>query len=286
MKTTLALLTLIALTGASALAADGVREINQACATGDGCFSGDAPGFPVTIASPGSYVLTGDLNVPDENTTAIGVTTTFVTINLNGFAIGGVTTCTGTVGGEDFACAPLGTGIGINAPSLALTVRNGYVTHLGDRGVVGGNGSVVEGVHFSHNGGVAVTVGVGAIVRSNTVRMNGGTMIGQDRIAGVSANFTTQVLGNTMQQLDGAGISAAGRVADNTLISIEGDAVIATSGVVEGNEIALATGFGLRASGSTGYVGNVIRGNNSNGDQVSSGVELGTNLCGFNTTCP
>lgn len=36
MKTTLALLTLVALMGASALAADGIREINQACATDDG----------------------------------------------------------------------------------------------------------------------------------------------------------------------------------------------------------------------------------------------------------
>ena len=33
----------------TAVADDGVAEINQTCATMTGCFSGDTPGWPVTI---------------------------------------------------------------------------------------------------------------------------------------------------------------------------------------------------------------------------------------------
>ena len=34
-------------------AGDGVLEISQTCAIETGCFTGDTPGFPVTIASAG-----------------------------------------------------------------------------------------------------------------------------------------------------------------------------------------------------------------------------------------
>jgi hypothetical protein len=68
---TIALLT-IAL-ASPALAVDGVLEINQACAVNTGCFSGDAAGLPVTITAAGSYRLTGNLTVPDENTDGIAV---------------------------------------------------------------------------------------------------------------------------------------------------------------------------------------------------------------------
>jgi len=81
-------ITLLAL-AAPALAADGVLEINQTCATRTGCFSGDAAGFPVTIGGKAgsSYRLTGDLIVPDENTDAIVVSTSDVGIDLNNFSI-------------------------------------------------------------------------------------------------------------------------------------------------------------------------------------------------------
>ncbi len=51
-------------------AVDGVAEINHVCATLTGCFSGDAAGYPVTIdgSAGGSYRLTSDLAVPDNQT--------------------------------------------------------------------------------------------------------------------------------------------------------------------------------------------------------------------------
>ena len=51
-------------------AADGVIEINQADVEANG-------GFPYVISEPGSYMLTGNLSVPDENTSAIEVQAVF-----------------------------------------------------------------------------------------------------------------------------------------------------------------------------------------------------------------
>ena len=39
-------------------ATDGAVELNQTCAVQTGCLADDAAGFPVTIATPGSYRLT------------------------------------------------------------------------------------------------------------------------------------------------------------------------------------------------------------------------------------
>ena len=67
-------------------AADGVTEINQALIEASG-------GFPYEITQPGSYLLTGNLTVPDADTTAIRVEATDVTLDLNGFAIIGPVQC-------------------------------------------------------------------------------------------------------------------------------------------------------------------------------------------------
>ena len=77
------------------LASDGVLEINQACAQ-SGCFGGDTGGWPVTIIREGSYRLTDNLTVPDENTSAIEVGANDVSIDLNGFSINGPVTCSGS----------------------------------------------------------------------------------------------------------------------------------------------------------------------------------------------
>ena len=50
---------------------DGVVYIDQNRAAAGGITPGDLAGFPVTIAQSGSYRLSGNLTVPDLNTTAI-----------------------------------------------------------------------------------------------------------------------------------------------------------------------------------------------------------------------
>src|SRR5947199_6672479 len=76
-------------------AVDGVVLIDQNRALAGGVTPGDAPGFPVTISLAGSYRLSGNLTVPNANTTAISITSDNVTIDLNGFSIIGPTVCMG-----------------------------------------------------------------------------------------------------------------------------------------------------------------------------------------------
>src|SRR5271156_5439677 len=52
---------------APAWAVDGVIEINQASAKAGGVTPGDTPLFPVTLSQPGSYRLTGNLDVTDAS---------------------------------------------------------------------------------------------------------------------------------------------------------------------------------------------------------------------------
>src|SRR6266567_2659981 len=102
---------LAAFTPYAAYAVDGVVLINQSSALAGNVTPGDAPGFPVTISVAGSYRLSGNLTVPDANTTAIEITADDVTIDLNGFSIIGPTVCSG--GPPVTSCSPTGSGAGI-----------------------------------------------------------------------------------------------------------------------------------------------------------------------------
>lgn len=91
--------------------------------------------FPLTISQPGSYILVGNITVPDANTTAISVQADYVTIDLNGFSIQGPVVCSG----QPTTCSPSGSGIGIDATShVGTTVRNGVVRGMGGSGLFDG----------------------------------------------------------------------------------------------------------------------------------------------------
>jgi hypothetical protein len=104
-----------------AFAVDGVVLINQSTVMAAG-------GFPYQSTQPGSYKLSGNLTVPDANTSAIVVAADYVAIDLNGFSIIGPTVC---VGIPVTSCSPTGSGIGIEGGShRGITVVNGNVQAL------------------------------------------------------------------------------------------------------------------------------------------------------------
>ncbi|MBK7951791.1 MAG: hypothetical protein IPK00_24255 [Deltaproteobacteria bacterium] len=114
------------------LASDGVREIDSACALGPGCFSGDAPGLPVTIdGSAGrSYRLTTDLTqAPFAPSVAaiIDITTSDVTIDLNGYS---VASCLAAL------CQNVNTAsAGILGSGPGIAIRDGRVTRFLNYGI-------------------------------------------------------------------------------------------------------------------------------------------------------
>lgn len=150
-----------------ALASDGVREINHACAVGPGCFAGDPPGYPVTIFSPGSYRLTGPLDLSGERGTVDGVhvRANHVSLDLGGFSIHGATSCSGS--GASLSCNPGGSGVGIRVEGFAATVRNGTVRNMpggGLRTEGGYEGLRAESLRAWQNGGDGISLSSVALV--------------------------------------------------------------------------------------------------------------------------
>lgn len=157
-----------------ALAGDGRIEINQAVALAGavtGNLADDPAGFPVRIARPGSYVLTGDLTVADGAAGGILIApgTDDVTLDLGGFTIRGPSA---TVGEPANACGAQGTGMGIRAlpnasPPTArnVVVRDGRVARFGNTGIdLSGDGSRIEGVLASENCGIGIALGDHALI--------------------------------------------------------------------------------------------------------------------------
>jgi hypothetical protein len=300
-----------------ALAVDGVLEINHICATTTGCFAGDSSRYPVTISAPGSYRLTSNLAVPDENTSAIRVEASSVSIDLNGFEIAGITTCPGLPP----LCVSTGLGSGVevdDAQRESVSVRNGSIRGMGRAGVILGALALVENVRVRENGflGIALmaahgavrhcqaqsngSFGItasGAVVYDNVASVNGqygiaadGTLSGNvanlNAAGGISAGANATVIGNSADGNRGHGITAAwgATIVNNTasdnavLLGPPVHGISCGSGcTVRGNTAHLNSGYGLSLGANSAYGENTLVDNGQGG--ASGGVSTGGNYC-------
>jgi hypothetical protein len=166
-----------------AFAVDGVILIDQNRALAGGVTPGDTPGFPVVISVSGSYRLSGNLTVPDKNTTAIQITSgaVAVSIDLNGFSIIGPVSCQLDLNlpGSPTTCTEqadddlniFGPGVGIRSQvQETLTVKNGTIRGMGRYALfqLGGPHVIVESVHARENGLGGLWPSSGVIVNSTS----------------------------------------------------------------------------------------------------------------------
>ncbi|MDJ0785888.1 MAG: right-handed parallel beta-helix repeat-containing protein [Myxococcota bacterium] len=279
------LLALLLLIGLPAGGVDGVREINQACVN-TGCFPGDSAGFPVTIASSGSYRLTSNLRFTSE----LGVGPIFdviqinvddVALDLGGFVLScrlpsvNFEPCTGSAAG----------GNGISSNRNNIEIRNGTVRNMSGRGLVVGFQSHVENVRALSNGGDGIVALTGSVIRGCRATDNGE--------AGIVAGADSVVVENTSTfNTTGFEVAPASVVAHNVASNNSGDGFdLGFFGGTSNSQGGLATenaaqingGFGLRMEARWGFRGNVLT---LNGGTTTGGVNLGGNLCGTNTSCP
>lgn len=235
-------------------------QITQAKANAGNVTPGDAAGFPITISRPGSYILKGNLTVPNENTHGIVITTSHVTIDLNGFAIFGPTDCSSGL----TPCARAGSGNGITTalvPQFNITIRNGTIQGLGHGGVnIHGDSHLIERLHVRSNGG-------------------GGIRVTQSADLGGSI-----VQHNTVQRNAYAGIETYGGVITNNIVDVNFHAIRVFAGhaLVSHNVVTRNAGDALYLTGQSGYLENVFTGNGS--DRFADpwprgGDNLGQNLC-------
>ncbi len=234
---------LVALFAESALAIDGVTEINQARAIAGGVTASDTPGFPVTLDTAGSYRLTGSLTVPDLNTSGVVIASNRVHFDLNGFSISGPGGGTGT-----------GSGISTAGSLTGIWVGNGFVSGMGDAGCWLGSDAFVERVIASGNGGDGI-----AARRLSSVIAN--------------SNGNRGLLGVRIQQCvadqNGIGIGVeTGIVADCSLHEngIGIDAIF--SPVIRGNEIAFSDTYGIRMTNFGGLITQNVVTHTENGDGI------------------
>jgi len=194
------------------LAVDGVIEINQARAVAGSVTPGDAPGFPVQISASGSYRLTSNLNPSGQD--GIDVTTSHVTLDLNGFSI--------TAGGgglTDGISLQNATNVVVKNGSILGFTRSGIFSNAGTNYVrvygvmtignatfgidLEGVGGVIDGCTTIDSGtGMRVVDGsrvVNSVSRGNTsygLFLSGGSGYGSNVLSGNNGgNANPQVSG-------------------------------------------------------------------------------------------
>jgi len=265
-------------TNTAAIAAhdDGVFEISQTCASSTGCFTGDAPGFPVTLIASGSYRLTSNLTVPDENTDGIQVSSPSIRIDLNGFAISGPVTCSG----GPLSCTPAsGTGSAVKTVSpsaFGTLVANGSITGMGAYGVLVGPFAVVTNLYVHSNRLDGIFILEGSAASSNLVSLNGGVGIAG---TGIHGSRGSTVSGNTVyfNALGGISTSTGSTVSNNTVYANTGDGIFAETGsAISGNTVHSNSGAGLSLGADASYRDNTVTGN---GAGIVLGVNRGGNYC-------
>jgi parallel beta-helix repeat protein len=297
MKRSLACVLLLFCTSFAAHAVDGVLEINQACALNTGCFAGDAAGLPVSITTSGSYRLTSDLTVPDVNTDGISISTSNVSVDLNGFGI----IRSGCEGAVPLCSLSVGSGSGVEAAATtlrSLSVRNGSVLGMGSSGVELALQSEVTGVRIGWNGVDGVRVLAGSVVSAVAAYANGADgihgeaegvsvtkCVAYDNVGdGIEVTAGSTVSMNTAYDNDADGILVGDgcTVLANTVYQNGGDGIDASTGSnVRGNTAMNNLGFGLDLGAS--YRENTIRGNGLGA--VNGGINMFSNSCDGAVTC-
>lgn len=309
----------------SALAVDGVAEISHVCAVQSGCFAGDTAGYPVTIDGTGgrSYRLTSDLIVPNANTDGIFVSSSGVTIDLNGFEIvrsgceNSTTNCTPASGS--------GSGVARSSTTThGISVKNGSITGMGSYGVFLEDQAEVSGLRARWNRVYGIRTGDGAIVTKNTTYQNGSagisTLVGStvafnttynngqngivyargstiqgnaafdngiDGIRGNGAGMGATVIDNTANENGVNGIEAppGSTIARNTATNNGGDGIAALAGSVVSDNTAYSNdGDGISANVGSMVRGNAVQFNGGYGLNLSTNTSYGDNAINDNTT--
>jgi len=202
-------------------AVDGVVEINQAAALAGGISEdpqgacADVPGFPITLCTPGSYVLTDHL-VVSSDTNAIELLTDDVHLDLNGFVIAGPSSC-------GLSACPGGSAGGIVRQFIPpsslgghrVTVSNGTIRGFGANCVLLERDAHVENLLTSDCGARGINVGGRSVVMRNrvfSVGLEGIRMRGDGSLyAHNTVNDASLRAGEDLVAIDG-GTATAGNV--------------------------------------------------------------------------
>lgn len=250
-------------------AADGVVEINQACAVNTGCLPGDPPGFPVTISSRGSYVLTSPLSVASNTVDGINVTASGVTIDLNGFEIAGPFACVGN--GATLVCSDAAAGFSaIDAGfSDRIEVHSGRLRGFPDKGLDADEHVRVHDLVVSENGLGGIELGDFGAIRDSTASRNGGVGVFSGSSCALEGVIANENLGNGIDVNNGCtvrGVSSWFNGGDGIQLSF--------GGVLDESSAYINGGDGAEVRGGTLVRASAFYRNGSSTDFQIRGVGI------------
>jgi hypothetical protein len=258
----------LAAISSSLYAVDGVVLIDQNRALAGSVTPGDAPGFPVTLSQPGSYRRSGNLTVPDINTTAIQITADNVSLDLNGFSIIGPNVCTTGL----TTCAQTA-GVGVRADDSqgsgppGVRVFNGTVRGMGGGGIrTIGKSSAVERVNALGNGDTGIFV-VGSVTDS-VANLNGGSGIVADSARGCAAN---------QNRLDSIFVTQGSAIGNTASLNGRAGFLVVFGSAVTGNAANANKTFGIDADCPSSIVGNANVGNQQGSIRTNGVCTLANN---------
>jgi hypothetical protein len=241
----------------------------------DSC-TGYITSLPAILASEGTWCLKQDLATSISSGYAITINTNNVTIDCNGFKVGGLgagpnTSAFGIVAGNRFHvtvrnCTVRGFNMGI---WLSASTASSAGDHVVEDNRVDGN------THYGIN-----VAGDGSIVRRNLVT-NSGASGNCCQVVGIYGAYSVYVLDNTISGVDSAPSYARGIEVGNNSASVDGNRISGVTG---------ATPSGIVSAGS-GHL--TLRGNHVLGDGAAgsygiycsdgSGVVKDNEINGFST---
>lgn len=210
----------------------------------EGCFIevSQPTSFPVTISTAGSYKLTSNLTCSTEDTNAISITVSNVTLDLNGFTIVGPGNSEGSSGS---GISVAGTAIQTN-----VIIKNGHIRDFRAHGLYTSSWQdiIISDLNIYNNGGYGIYMyqSTTGIIKDCNIYNNGDSEEG----GGIYANHAL--------------------VKDNYVYSNSGYGIYASSNCTVINNTVTSTGNSTEVDPGAGiyiFSGNLIKDNNvANGD--------------------
>ena len=222
--------------------------------------------LPFTIAAPGSYYLTGNLTGVSGQV-GINITSSFVTIDLNGFSLIGV-------GGSIDGIRAMVVG------TKHIVIRNGVIRNWGQGGITADNAAQVHArdLQLDANGGGGLLVGPRSIVRDTTSTGNTGH--------GIAAGTGSTIIGCTASNNTQWGITAGQNsvVSSSTATSnVIGIALILGGSMITDCNAQQNTIFGFFLEASGNRVFHSVARSNATGIFGGDGVSVEECSVDFNT---
>jgi hypothetical protein len=154
--------------------------------------------LPTTISTQGLYCLTGNLATAQTSGNAITITANNVTLDLNGWKLGGQAAGTGT------------TAFGIFSTAANVTIKNGIVRGFIIGIYLSGRGAVVRDMLIDQNTQIGIEInGPGAVIEHNQVVDTGGsttsTNVSAFGVYGFSSALGARISDNTVSGLTATG---------------------------------------------------------------------------------